>query len=390
MDPAVSMKNDDLEMIRTAARQLADKFGDPYWLEHEKKKKYPWEFVKAFAEAGWLGAFMPEAYGGLGLGLTEAGVILHEIAASGGGASGASAYHYYVFPPGPIIHHGSEEMKKTYLPQLARGDMMMCFGVTEPDCGVDTSRIKTMARKQGDRWIINGRKVWISNAQNAQRILLLTRTAPRDPTRPFDGMTLFFSELDRKRATITPIDKLARNCIDSNEIVFDNFEATDEDIVGEAGRGFKCLLDGLNPERIAVAFAQIGTGRAALAKAVQYAKDRVVFDRPIGQNQAVAHPLADSWIRLEAAELMAMKAARMFDARLPCGPEANAAKFLATEAAFQACDRAMQAHGGYCYATEYHVERYWREARLLKIAPVSQEMVLNYVSTKILDLPKSY
>jgi alkylation response protein AidB-like acyl-CoA dehydrogenase len=382
--------NTDLNVIRKAARQLADRFGDDYWKEHDAEHKYPWDFTKAFAEAGWLGVFMPEAYGGLGLGLTEAGVILHEIAESGGGASGASAFHYYVFPPGPIIHHGSEEMKKKYLPQLASGDLMMCFGVTEPDCGVDTSRIKTRAVKQDGRWLINGRKVWISNAMNSHRILLLTRTSPRDDARPLDGMTLFFTELDRKRVQITPIDKLARNCIDSNELVIENLEARDEDIVGEVGKGFRCLLDGLNPERIAVAFAQIGTGRAALNRAVNYAKERIVFDRPIGQNQAIAHPLADSWIRLQGAELMAMKAAALFDAREPCGPEANAAKFLATEAAFQACDRAMQTHGGYCYAKEYHVERYWREARLLKIAPVSQEMVLNYVSMKLLGLPKSY
>jgi alkylation response protein AidB-like acyl-CoA dehydrogenase len=380
----------ELSLIRTSARQLADSFGDEYWAAHDKNKEYPWDFVKAFAKSGFLGALMPQEYGGLGLGMTEAGIILHEIAESGGGASGASAYHYYVFPPGPIIHHGSEEMKRKYLPELATGNLMMCFGVTEPDCGVDISRIKTRAVQQNGRWIINGRKVWISNAQNAHRILLLTRTSPRDEERPLDGMTLFFTELDRKRITVTPIDKLARNCIDSNELMIENLEAREEDIVGEVGKGFRYLLDGLNPERIAVAFAQVGTGRAALRRAVQYAKERIVFDRPIGKNQAIAHPLSDSWIRLQAAELMAEKAAMLFDARRSCGAEANAAKFLATEAAFESCDRAMQTLGGYCYATEFHVERYWREARLLKIAPVSQEMVLNYVSTKILGLPKSY
>lgn len=386
----MSVDTTDLNLIRRSARQLADRFGEEYWAEHDKSKKYPWEFVKAFGEAGWLGALMPEAYGGLGLGMIAAGAILHEIAESGGGASGASAYHYYVFPPGPIIHHGSEEMKKKYLPDLASGKMMMCFGVTEPDCGVDISRIKMHAERKDGRWIINGRKVWISNAQNAHRIILLTRTSPRDDARPFDGMTLFFTELDRKRVTVTPIDKLGRNCIDSNELLIENLEARDEDVIGEVGKGFTYLLDGLNPERIAVAFAQIGTGRAALNRAVQYAKERIVFDRPIGKNQAIAHPLSDSWIRLQAAELMAEKAANLFDARMSCGAEANAAKYLATDAAFEACDRAMQTLGGYCYATEFHVERYWREARLLKIAPVSQEMVLNFISTKILGLPKSY
>lgn len=388
----IGMKLEDpqLEMIRDAARKLADDFGDEYWAKADKTKHYPWEFIRAFGEQGWLGALMPTEYGGMGLGMTECGVILHEIGMSGGGHSGASAFQYFVFPPGPIIHHGSEEMKRQYLPKLATGEMMMCFAVTEPDCGVDTSRIKTFAKRENGRWLINGRKVWISNAQNANRALLLTRTSPRDDARPFDGMTLFFVELDRSRVEVTPIDKLGRNCIDSNELLIENLEARDEDIVGEVGKGFRCLIDGLNPERIAVAFAQIGTGRAALSKAVQYAKDRIVFDRPIGKNQAIAHPLADSWMRLTAAEKVTMDAARLFDARQSCGAEANAAKFLATEAAFEAADRAMQTLGGYSYAKEYHVERYWRETRLLKIAPVSQEMVLNFVSDKVLGLPKSY
>ncbi len=386
----MKLEDPDLEMIRENARRLADNFGDDYWFEADKHKRYPWEFIKAFGEQGWLGVLMPEAYGGMGLGMTEAGIILHEIGESGGGHSGASAFQYFVFPPGPIIHHGSEEMKQKYLPLLAKGELMMCFAVTEPDCGVDTSRIKTFAKRENGRWLINGRKVWISNAQNSDRMLILTRTSPRDDKRPFDGMTLFFCDLDRSRVEITPIDKVGRNCIDSNELLIENLEASDDDVVGEVGQGFKCLIDGLNPERIAVAFAQIGTGRAALAKAVQYAKDRIVFDRPIGQNQAIAHPLADSWIRLSAAEMVTMNAARLFDARKSCGAESNAAKFLATEAAFQAADRAMQTLGGYAYAKEYHVERYWRETRLLKIAPVSQEMVLNFISTKVLDLPKSY
>ena len=381
----------ELNMIRKSARQIADQFGPEYWREHDKKKQYPWDFVKAFAEGGWLGVTMPEEYGGMGLGLTEAGIILHEIAESGGGASGASAFHYYVFPPGPVIHHGSHEMKKKYLPLLASGEIMMCFALTEPDNGVDTSRMKAFARREGNRWLVNGRKVWISNAMNADRMLLMCRTSPRDPAKPFHGISVFFTQLKGKPGvTITPIDKLARNCIDSTEMVFEDFEVFEDEVVGEIDNGFRCLLDGLNPERIAVAFAQIGTGRVALNQTVKYAKERIVFDRPIGKNQAVAHPLADSWIRLEAAELMAMKAAQLFDNKQPCGPESNAAKFLATEAAFEACDRAMQYHGGYCYATEYHVERYWREARLLKIAPVSQEMVLNYVADKILGLPKSY
>lgn len=380
----------DYNLIRNSARQLADRFGDNYWRECDSQKKYPWDFVKAFAEAGWMGAMIPEAYGGLGLGLTEAAIMLHEVSASGGGANAASALHFQIFPPGPIIRHGSEEMKLKYLPEIAAGRLLMCFGVTEPDAGVDTSRIRTRAVPENGRWLINGRKVWITNAGNAHRILLLARTSPRSDARPFDGMTLFFTDLDRTRVQVTPIEKMARNAIDTNELLIENLEASDEDVVGEVGRGFYYLLDGLNPERIVVAFEQIGLGRAALKRAVDYANQRIIFDRPIGKNQAIAHPLADSWIRLESAELMAMKAAQLFDSHQECGPEANAAKFLGSEAGFEACDRAMQTLGGYCYATEYHVERYWRESRLLKIAPISQAMVLNYVSTKILGLPKSY
>jgi hypothetical protein len=387
---AAESEQSDLELIRKSSRELARRFDLEYWREKDKKAEYPWEFVKAFADGGWLGAMIPEEYGGLGLGLTESAVMLGEVAASGAGTSGASAIHFYIFPPGPVLRHGSEEMKRTYLPKIAKGELLMAFGVTEPDAGVDTSRITTRATKVDGGWVVNGKKVWITNAQNAQKILLLTRTAPRSEDRPLDGMTLFFTDLNRERITVREIEKLGRSAIDSNELFIDNLEVTDEEVVGEVGKGFYYLLDGLNPERIVVATEQIGLGRAALEVATQYAKDRVVFDRPIGKNQAVAHPLADSWIRLGAAELVAMKAAALFDAHQPCGPEANAAKFLGSEAGFQACDRAMQTLGGYSYAKEYHVERFWRESRLLKVAPVSQEMVLNYISTKVLGLPKSY
>jgi acyl-CoA dehydrogenase len=380
----------DLEMIRKAARELARKFDLEYWRDKDKKAEYPWAFVKAFAEGGWLGAMIPEEYGGLGLGLTESAVMLHEVGASGAGTSGASALHFYIFPPGPVIRHGSEEMKKKYLPQIAAGELLMCFGVTEPTAGVDTSRTSTRAVKKDGGWVVDGQKVWITNAQNASRILLLARTSPRQADKPYAGMTLFFTDMDRERITVREIEKLGRSCIDSNELFIDGLEIPDEDVVGEVGKGFYYLLDGLNPERIVVAMEQIGLGRAALEVATKYANERVVFERPIGQNQAVAHPLADSWMRLLAAEQIAMKAAELFDNHQPCGPEANAAKFLGSEAGFQACDRAMQTLGGYSYAKEYHVERFWRESRLLKVAPISQEMVLNYVSTKVLGLPKSY
>jgi alkylation response protein AidB-like acyl-CoA dehydrogenase len=281
-------------------------------------------------------------------------------------------------------------MKREHMPKLAAGELLMAFGVTEPGAGVDTSRITTRAKKIDGGWVINGQKVWITNAQNAKKILLLARTSPRSEEKPLHGMSLFFTDLDRSKITVREIEKLGRAAVDSNELFIDDLEVRDDEVVGEVDQGFFYLLDGLNPERICVGAEMTGLGRAALERATQYAKDRVVFDRPIGKNQAVAHPLADSWIRLHAAELVTMEAAALFDAHKPCGPEANAAKFLGSEAGFEACDRAMQTHGGYSYSKEYHVERFWRESRLLKIAPVSQEMVLNYVSTKVLGLPKSY
>lgn len=380
----------DIDLVRKSSRELARKFDLEYWREKDKKSEYPWEFVKAFADAGWLGTLIPEEYGGLGLGLLEASVMLTEVAASGAGTGGASAIHFYIFPPGPLLRHATEEVKREYLPKLASGEILMAFGVTEPNSGVDTSRITTRAEKTEGGYIVNGHKVWITNAQNAQKILLLTRTSPRDPENPLAGMTLFFTDLDRSKITVREIEKLGRSCIDSNELFIDDLFVRDDEIIGEVGNGFKCLLGGLNGERIVVGLEQVGLGRAALDIAVKYANERIIFDRPIGQNQAVAHPLADSWIRLEAAEMMGLHAARLYDAGLPCGPEANAAKFLGSEAGFEACDRAMQTLGGFSYAKEYHVERLWRESRLLKIAPISQQMVLNYVSTKVLGLPKSY
>lgn len=379
----------DLNLIRDSAHALASRFDLDYWREQDTDVKYPREFIDAFAEAGWLGAMIPEEYGGAGLGLTAAGIMLQEVSYFGG-ANGASSIHFYIFPPGPVIRHGSEEMKKKYLPAIASGESLMCFGVTEPDAGVDTSRISTVAKKRAGGWVVNGKKIWITNAQNADRILLLARTSERPDDRPMDGMTLFFTDLDRDRVTVKSIEKLARNAVDSNELFIDDLEVRDDEVVGEVGRGFYYLLDGLNPERIVVGMEQIGLGRRALELATEYAGSRVVFDRPIGMNQAIAHPLADSWIRLHAAELVTMDAAHLYDAGESCGPQANAAKFLGSEASFEACDRAMQTFGGYCYAKEYHVERLWREARLLKIAPVSQEMVLNYISQKVLGLPRSY
>ena len=383
-------REQELIEVGDAARTLANKFPLSYWRESDKEEKYPWDFVKAFAEAGWMGIIVPEEYGGMGLGVTEAAVMLREIGASGAGMSGASAIHFYVFPPQPILRHGSEEMKKRVLPGFVRGETLMAFGVTEPTSGVDTSRIRTRAEKKGDRWVINGQKVWSTNAQNATKYLILARTSPRDENRPLEGMTLFYADLDRKHCDVRVIDKLGRAAVDSNEVFIDGLEVAEENVVGEVGKGFYYLLDGLNPERVVVAMEAIGIGRAALDLAVGYANSRIIFDRPIGKNQAVAHPLAECWMRLEAANAMALRAATLYDNHQSCGAEANTAKFLGAEAGFLACDQAMQTHGGFAYAKEYHIERLWREVRLLRLAPISQEMVCNYISNKVLGLPKSY
>ncbi|MBI4692759.1 MAG: acyl-CoA/acyl-ACP dehydrogenase [Gammaproteobacteria bacterium] len=387
---ALEAREHELQEIRDAAAALARRFPLAYWRDCDREGRYPWDFVNTFADAGWLGILLPEEYGGMNLGLSEAAVMLAEIGRSGAGMSGASAIHFYVFPPQPILRHGSEDLKRRILPQMAEGKLLMAFGVTEPTAGVDTSRIRTKAERRGDRWVINGQKVWTTNAQNAAKILLLARTSPRDEKRPLDGMTLFVADLDRTRCDVRVIDKLGRAPVDSNEVFIDGLEVPHENVVGEVGRGFQYLVDGLNPERVVVAMEGVGIGHAAIELATGYANSRVVFDRPIGMNQAVAHPLAECWIRLQAAEAVAMHAAALFDRRKPCGPEANAAKFLGADAGFRACDQAMQTHGGYAYAKEYHIERLWREVRLLRLAPVSQEMVLNFISNKVLGLPKSY
>ena len=378
------------ELIRKEVAALARTFSLDYWLDKDDRAQYPHEFVKAFADNGWLGVMIPEVYGGAGLGVTEAVLMLHEICASGAGTSGASPIHFFVFPPTPIIKYGTDRMKDKYLPRIARGEIVMAFGVTEPNAGTDTSRIQTRAVKRGDRWIVNGRKVWTTNAQHATKILLLARTADRDPRKPLKGMTLFFADLDRTALSVRLIHKLGRAAVDSNEIAIENLEVPDEDVVGEVGEGFYHLLDSLNPERIVVGIEAVGIGRAALDRAVQYAKERIVFDRPIGKNQAIAHPLAHAAAELDAAEMMCLKAAWLFDHGRPCGREANTAKLLAAEAGFNACDAALQTFGGFGYAKEFYVERLWREIRLYKIAPVSQQMALNYLAEHVLGLPRSY
>jgi len=369
---------------------LASSFTPEYWLEHDRTEEYPWEFVRALAGRGWLGTIIPEEYGGAGLGITEAAIVMHAVCLSGAGTSGASPVHFFMFPPAPVVHFGSERMKRACLPGIAAGELLLAFGVTEPTAGSDTSRITTWAERTGDCWVVNGQKVWTTNAQQAQKILLLARTSPREEARPFDGMTLFFTDLDRGACTVRRIDKLGRAAVDSNELFIQGLRVPEEDVVGQVGRGFYHLIDSLNPERIVTAIEAVGIGRSALRIAARYAGERVVFGRPIGQNQAIAHPLARASARLDASELLAMKAAWLYDRGRPCGAESNAAKYLAAEAGFEACDAALQTLGGFGYAREYHVERLWREIRLYRIAPISQEMALNYLSQHVLGLPRSY
>ncbi|HUI25580.1 MAG TPA: acyl-CoA dehydrogenase family protein [Candidatus Kryptonia bacterium] len=381
----------DYLAIKDEATRLADQFDDDYWLEHDEKKEFPWEFYRTFAAAGWVGIVIPEQYGGAGLGVLHAGALLQAVGASAGAMNAASTMHLSIFGMGPVIHHGSEEMKQKYLPPTARGELHVSFGVTEDDAGTDTSRIRTFARRDGDHWIVNGKKVWNTKAQQAQKILLLARTTPREECRRrLDGMTLFLADLDRKHCDIREIPKLGRNAVNSNEVFIQDLPVAQADVVGEVGRGFYHLLDGINPERIVIAAEATGIGFRAIARATQYARERIVFDRPIGQNQAIAHPLADSYSELIAAELLWQKAAWTYDRGEPAGPLANMAKFRCADASFRACDRALQTFGGFGYAREFHVERYWREARLMRLAPISQEMALNFVAEHVLDLPRSY
>jgi acyl-CoA dehydrogenase len=382
---------EDQAIIRKAVAELAAKFDDQYWMEKDEAHEFPAEFYRAFAGAGWLGITTPPEYGGHGLGITEAALLLEEISASGGGMNAASSLHLSIFGMHPVIVHGSAALKAETLPRIASGDLHVCFGVTEPGAGLDTTRITTFARRDGSDYVINGRKVWISKAMESEKILLLTRTARfEDSPRKTQGLTLFLTDLDRDHVDIRPIKKMGRNAVTSNELFIDDLRVPAEHRVGEEGQGFTYLLDGLNPERMLVAAEALGLGRDALRRAVRYANERIVFGRPIGMNQGIQFPLADSLARLDAAELTLRKATWLYDQGRPCGREANTAKYLCAEAGFDAADRALQAHGGMGYAEEYHVARYFREARLLKIAPLSQEMVLNFLGSHVLGLPRSY
>ena len=381
--------NDEQRAIEEGVGAICDRFDDNYWLEAENEHRFPQEFVDAMVEAGWMGVTMPQEYGGAGLGITEAAIIIKRISRMGANAS--SAVHINLFGPHPVVVFGTSEQKQRFLPPLIEGKDRTCFGVTEPSVGLDTTRIKTFAVRKGDRYVVNGQKVWTSTAQIANKILLITRTTKyEDSPRPTDGLTLFYTDFDRSRITVREIEKMGRNAVDSNEIFIDNLEIPVEDRIGEEGKGFSYLLHGLNPERVLVAGTNIGAGQWVVERAARYAAERIVFGRQIGQNQAIQHPLAECWMRLQAAETMMYKAATLYDQGKPCGLEANMAKYLGGDAYYEAASRAVRTHGGFGYAKEYHVERYYREAIMGLIAPVSHELVLSHIAERALGLPKSY
>jgi acyl-CoA dehydrogenase len=384
-------RSDDHQRLRDGIRALCAKFGDDYWRQHDTDHEFPTEFYDALAADGWIGVAIPEEFGGGGQGITEASIILEEIAASGAGMNGCSAVHLSIFGMNPIVKHGSQELKEAYLPEVASGRLHVAFGVTEPNSGSDTTAITTRAVRDGENYVVNGAKVWTTKATLCDKVLLLVRTTPlAECEKRTDGMTLLFADLQVPQVRISPIPKTGRNAVVSCETVYEDLVVPVSHRVGEEGRGFKYLLDGLNPERILIASEALGLGRVALARAVNYAKERIVFGRPIGKNQGIAFPLAEAHGKLSAAELMIRHASWRYDNGLPTGENANLAKYLAAEAAFFAADRAMQTHGGFGYAIEYDVERFWKEARLMKIAPIAQEMILNYVAEHVLGLPRSY
>jgi acyl-CoA dehydrogenase len=379
------------ESIRDAVSKICARFDDAYWLKRDKEGGFPADFHRAFADAGWLGICMPEEVGGAGLGIIEAALMMRTIAESGAGMSGASAIHMNVFGLNPVVVFGTREQRQRMLPGIILGKERSCFAVTEPNTGLNTTQLKTRAVPHNDRYVVNGQKVWISTAQVAEKILLLARTTPLEEVKnPTHGLSLFYTDFDRKRIMVHEIEKMGRKAVDSNELFFENFEIPIEDRLGEEGRGFEYILHGMNPERILIAAEAVGLGHCALSRASGYAKTRIVFNRPIGKNQAIQHPLAKSWMELEAAWLMTLSAAWQYDSDMPCGPAANAAKYLAAEAGYHACEQAVMTHGGFGYAKEFHVERYLRESLIPRIAPVSRELIMSFIAEKVLGQPKSY
>jgi acyl-CoA dehydrogenase len=379
------------EAVRSAVERICARFGDDYWLKKDKEGGFPHDFHKAFADDGWLGICVPQEYGGAGCGVTEAVIMMQTIAASGAGLSGASALHMNIFGLNPVVVFGTEEQKRRMLPPLIAGQDKACFAVTEPNVGLDTLKLKTKAVRAGGYYLLSGQKIWISTAQVASKMLILARTTPLDEVKQrTEGLSLFYTDLDRRHIDVREIPKMGRSAVDSNELFIDKLPVPVADRIGEEGRGFEYILHGMNPERILIGAEGIGLGQAALRKAAAYAGERVVFDRPIGQNQAIQHPLAACWMQLQAAELMAYKAAALYDTGKSCALEANATKYLGGEAAFKACETAVMTHGGMGYAKEFHVERYLREALITRIAPISPQLILSFIAEKALGLPKSY
>lgn len=383
--------SEEQEAIREAVSRICASFGDDYWLRRDREGGFPHDFYDALAGDGWLGICTPEAYGGAGLGIAEAAIMMRAISESGAGLSGASAVHINIFGLNPVAVHGTEAQKRRMIRPMAEGRAKACFAVTEPDTGLNTTQLKLKAEKRGERYVVNGQKVWISTAQVADNVLLLARTTPlEEVARPTEGLSLFYTPFDRTRIRVREIEKMGRRAVDSNELFFENFEIPQADLIGEEGRGFQYILDGMNPERILIAAEAVGLGMAAISRATSYAQERIVFNRPIGQNQAIQHPLARSWAELEAAWLMVLSAAWQYDTGKPAGAAANAAKYLAGEAGFRACETAVMTHGGFGFAREYHVERYLREVMIPRIAPVSPQLALSFIAEKVLGLPKSY
>ena len=383
--------SDDQHAIRSAVAAVCADYPDEYWLRKDREGGFPEDFYSAMAAAGWLGIAMPTEYGGAGLGISEAAIMMEAVSGSGAGLSGASAIHMNVFGLHPVVVHGNEEQKRRWLPPIINGQNKACFGVTEPNTGLNTLALKTMAVRKGDKYVVHGQKVWISTAQVAHKILLLARTTPlEDVKSKAQGLSLFYTDLDRSKIEVREIEKLGRKAVDSNQLFIDGLEIPVEDRIGEEGRGFEYILHGLNPERVLLAAEATGLGRVALQRAAKYAGERVVFDRPIGKNQGIQHPLAERWVDLEAGTLLYQRAAWLYDQGRSCGAEANAAKYFCAEAGFRACETAVLTHGGMGYAKEYHVERYFREAMLPRIAPISPQLILSFIAEKVLGLPKSY
>lgn len=377
--------------VREGVAQVCTRFTEDYWRERDQEGGFPHDFHKALADGGWLGICIPEEFGGSGLGIQEAAVMMQAVAQSGAGMQGCSSVHMNIFGLNPVVVFGTEEQKRRMLPPLVAGKEKSCFAVTEPNTGLDTTQLKTRADRKNDRYVVNGQKVWISTAQVAEKMLLLARTTPADQVRKkTEGLSLFYTTIDRKRVEVREIEKMGRKSVDSNQVFFDNFEVPFEDRIGEEGKGFEYILHGMNPERILIAAEAVGLGLVAIDKASKYAQERIVFGRPIGQNQGVQHPLAEAWMELKAAELMTMNAAWRYDQGLSCGAEANAAKYLSAEAGFKACQQAVMTHGGFGYAKEFNVERYMREVMLTRIAPVSPQLILSFIAERVLGMPRSY